>query len=226
MISRLSILLMTLLAFLIGLSTDAQAFSVDQVRFGAHSEKTRMVLDLSENKDFRVFALDSPYRLVIDLPSFDWKAGSVERPKNSNILAVRHGNLKPGISRLVFDLNQPIALQAAFLLPHQKSAGKPDRLVIDFAPTSASAFLKNKNKILGTLSVDDSKAGKVRVNPAANNNAATTAPQRNIKPMIVIDPGHGGYDPGHFSDNHFLHQLFHHSQSVDVPVWPAFLRQV
>lgn len=194
---------------LCSLSNDALAFSVNGVRFGTHQEKTRMVLDLSETTDFRVFALDNPYRLVIDLPGFDWKAGDVHRPASTGISAVRHGNLKPGISRLVFDLNNPVAVRAAFVLPRQASAGKPDRLVIDFGPTSQSGFAAEKNKILGSLDVENAPAyqpeihnpndGSYRTASAAHDTPAP--PPQTKKPLIVIDPGHGGVDPGALGPN-------------------------
>ncbi|MCD8526026.1 MAG: AMIN domain-containing protein [Alphaproteobacteria bacterium] len=56
----------------------AWALSVDAVRVGVHPDKTRMVLELSEVSDFRVFVLDDPTRIVVDLPAFTWTAGAMQ----------------------------------------------------------------------------------------------------------------------------------------------------
>lgn len=172
----------------------ANALDIQSVRFGLYESKTRLVLDLDRHSDFKLFVLSNPYRMVIDLPSFEWKAGNVQGPDQAGVLATRHGNLKPGISRIVFDFNRPISIQNAFTLPG--GDGKPERLVIDFANTSASLFEQVKNKTYGTLNEEQAP-------PAAQQAALNMAPppppkpaQKEEKPLIIIDPGHGGIDPG------------------------------
>lgn len=176
----------------------AHALDVNSVRFGLYQDKTRLVLDLSEKADFRAFVLSDPYRMVIDLPSFEWKAGDVTGPQNAGVSATRHGNLKPGISRIVFDLNRAVSIQKAFTLP--AGGGKPDRLVIDFSNVSTSLFEQVKNKTHGTL---DPNKGQ-----STTNAAYTPAPKppppgsaKAQKPLVIIDPGHGGIDPGAIGAN-------------------------
>jgi len=176
---------------LLGLAP-AYALSVDQVRFGVHPEKTRLVLDLSGTTDFRVFTLADPYRLVVDLPAFTWQAGFIGANKDARISAVRQGNLKPGISRIVFDLSQPVKVPSAFILARQ--GPKPDRLVIDYSAASPAVFAAQKDQILGTL-----EPGKSRTARKTASAPAAPAPKikpRTRKPLVVIDPGHGGVDPG------------------------------
>jgi len=179
-----------------GQAVPAQALEVDQVRFGVHPGKTRLVLDLSDVSDYRVFTLSEPYRLVIDLPHFDWRAGQFNAAMGSKAVKdMRHGHLKPGISRIVFDLNGPIDLRSAFVLPAQ--VGKPDRLVIDYAPSDAATFAAQKGKILGTLeasTASTSASGESRTASAVT--PAAKPAQKTRKPLIIIDPGHGGVDPG------------------------------
>ena len=161
------------------------------MRFGLHEDKTRMVLDLDRNVDFRAFVLGDPIRMVIDLPAFEWKAGDVQSPKNAGVLATRHGNLKPGISRIVFDMNRPVSIQKAFTLP--AGSGKPARLVIDFANVSSGIFQQTQNNIHGTLNVDG-----VQSNIAVKSPSFTPPkpPKKQQKPLVIVDPGHGGIDPG------------------------------
>ena len=175
------------------ISQSANALTVQDVRFGHYPDKTRLVIDLDRPAQFRSFVLPNPYRMVIDLPSFTWNGQSIHNEKAAGISAVRHGNLKPGISRIVFDLNRPVAIHSAFTLP--AASGKPNRLVIDFANTSASGFAAAQNQILGNLNVDNVQQLSAAAPPPR-------APQQTKqKPLIIIDPGHGGVDPGAIGAN-------------------------
>lgn len=209
-IRNLYIGLSLLLAVFLCHTSAALALEIQELRFGKHQEKSRMVLDLSEKSAFRVFVLSDPYRLVIDLPSFEWKAQDVARnpSPSSKISAIRYGNLKPGISRVVFDLSTPIKINAAFILPAQNSTGKPDRLVIDFTSTSSTDFITQKNRVLGTLDIDNPKKLYSAINTSEQNyrSASLHIPkpkpaQNTKKPLVVIDPGHGGVDPGAIGPN-------------------------
>ncbi len=190
---------LNILLFVISLcfSTNAFALDVEDVRFGVHTENIRMVLDLSDVADFRAFTLSSPYRIVIDLPDFEWNAGQVKRPEQSKVSNIRQGKLSPGISRIVFDLDQPAVIQSAFLLP--KNAAKENRIVIDYRLSNVKDFEKAKSNIHGTLQVGSSP---VDVPTSANN--VPTPPNNDKrptqftgeKPLVIIDPGHGGQDPG------------------------------
>lgn len=173
----------------------AMALSVDDVRFGTHPEKIRMVLDLSECSDFRVFLLPNPKRLVIDMPHLEWKAGAVGRPAKSAISNIRQGNLNPAISRIVFELDSPIEIESAFVL--KRSGGNSDRLVIDYSKVSESAFLAQKGKIFGNLK-EDGSVTSVKTHHVSAAKPVKQPVQKipELKPLVVIDPGHGGKDPG------------------------------
>ncbi|MCB1555751.1 MAG: N-acetylmuramoyl-L-alanine amidase, partial [Alphaproteobacteria bacterium] len=176
------------------------ALSVDDVRFGSYENKTRLVLDLSERADFRLFMLESPYRMVIDLPDFDWRTGAISRPAASGVKNIRQGQLQPGISRIVLDMERPVGIEAAFVLP--ATSGKPDRLVVDFAPRAPTAFSQEKNKTYGSLSSDASPPPPPLQTAAVSGMAlpdrkpSAPLPSAVRKPIIVIDAGHGGVDPG------------------------------
>lgn len=170
---------------------EAHALSVNQVRFGAHPDKIRLVLDLSEKTDFRVFALANPYRMVIDLPDFEWRAGNASTTPSSGVTALRYGNLQPGISRIVFDMAKPVSVRGAFIIPAQK--GQPNRLVVDFTHVSEEIFERNKDISHGTLVT----SGHILAAPQAMpSHKPPTPPGAGYKPLIVIDAGHGGVDPG------------------------------
>lgn len=182
----------------------ARAFDVRDVRVGVHPDKTRVVMDLSAMQDYRAFTLSDPYRIVVDMPHFNWSPLiSNDNLKKSGIKAVRHGKLNDGLSRIVFDMGEPVQLVSAFGLPG--AGDKANRLVVDFKPTTASSFKSGKASLIGTLgwSADSAVpiAGAV-IMPKASGIVVPqpkpvkryTAPAK--KPIIVIDAGHGGQDPG------------------------------
>ena len=184
----------------------AQALEIKSVRYGKHPDKVRLVIDMDKVADFRVFTLSTPYRLVIDLPQFTWSAGKTGKPDGVNITDVRQGMLRDNISRIVFDLERPAAIQSAFFLPKNKD--RPDRLVIDYKPVDAITFEAKKATVHGTLKTENYARSDIPFNKTAIKNGIpipppnTARPTHNTpsraarKPLIIIDPGHGGADPG------------------------------
>jgi len=205
----------------------ANALEIQDIRFGAHPDKTRMVMELDGPSEFRSFVLpkeaNKPYRLVIDFPDFEWKAGSVKRPPKTHIMDVRTGSLNNGIKRVVVDIEKPIILNSAFIL--EKKSNTPDRLVLDFKTVSESVFTKTERKTFGTLQeaankTPDEPISKLiqtfqKKDPTpvtqASKQTASGIPLPNRKPqfsstskpvtplrkkIIVVDAGHGGNDPG------------------------------
>ena len=198
------------------------ALSIDQVRFGAHPDKVRLVVEMNEKADFRVFTLATPYRIIIDLPDFQWRAGNASTTPASSVKALRYGTLQPGISRIVFEMTRPVAVESAFVIPAQ--GRQPSRLVIDYAPATDKNFEAGMKNIHGTLetgevanknsSIYQERAPKNLALPAHATSASAlvppvltppaisppSAPESVVrKPLIVIDPGHGGVDPGAIS---------------------------
>lgn len=196
---------------LIILSSYAHALEINSVRFGSYPDKIRLVLDTNQTNDFRVFTLSSPYRLVIDMPDFTWKAGQTKLPTTSFISDIRQGKLSNGLARIVFDLNRPVTVQSAFLLPANKT--NSSRLVVDYKIVDNASFEKSKSTIHGTLKLEDYNKNTSQreqysgqpntplpppniMRPAQNNQTTSIR-----KPVIILDPGHGGIDPGAIGKN-------------------------
>lgn len=177
---------------------DAGGVQINHVRFGVHKDKTRIVLELNGDYEFKAFTLENPNRIVVDLPSFNWAAGIVNPPPESGITALRYGNLTPYISRIVFDVNGAGVIKTAFFLPAQ--GGNSPRLVVDFS-TSRSAGGRS-NPVFGDLNeqrIDNNASGPI-VEPVNEvKKPPAPPPQKREKPLIVIDAGHGGVDPGAIS---------------------------
>lgn len=222
MLFKILICLLTLGTFALQ-NTPAQAETLDirDVRFGVQSDKTRLVLDLSKPANFRAFVLGDPVRLVIDLPEFTWSLGAVTNARKAGITAVRHGTLNTGTSRIVFDVGQTVSIQNAFVLLANDS--KPDRLVIDFSKVNAQTFTQSKNIVFGNLEQyqvldnrplqnqgappppqqPDSRTASLQVRPVPlpQDKPQPLMDKPLEKPLIIIDPGHGGIDPGAIASN-------------------------
>ena len=176
------------------------------IRIGSHASKTRFVIDISEDVKFKVFTLSDPYRVVIDLPEMGWRLPSKVASRKTGVIAsFRYGLFQAGLSRVVLDLTHPVKIKAAFVLP--PAEGKRYRLVLDLAPTSAEQYMANLRP--------PTKAQVENIAPSSTSDILPPGrkPDRQglasggkvaaRKPVIVIDPGHGGIDPGSTSGRVF-----------------------
>ncbi len=156
---------------------------VTDARIGAHGTTTRFVIELSAPAPYHVFLLAEPYRAVIDLPEVDWRLPANAESGRGVITARRYGLFKPGTSRVVLDLSEPVAVAKSFALPPIGGAG--NRIVLDLKPTTRSAFLA-------------AVRGAAVPAPAAAMPAVPPLPRRRPgdRRLVAIDPGHGGIDPG------------------------------
>lgn len=186
---RFFLSVLAFLALLAGMPGGAAALDVEGVRAGVHPDKKRLVIELDREADFRVFALSGPNRVVVDLPRFEWRAGRAEWPPQMGLQNYRYGQLSNRISRVVFDTGAPAKILSAFVLPARE--GRPARLVVDYRDVSPAAFASGqKGRVLGTLTEDPERQRTAMKTPDVPN------PAGRAKKLIVIDPGHGGVDPG------------------------------
>ncbi len=155
---------------------------VSGVRTGIHPDKTRLVFDLDRSVDYSIFTLSDPYRVVIDLPDLDWQVPSTAGSRAAGLIdRLRFGLFRPGNSRVVLDLKRPVRVKWATMLPPRDGHGY--RFVIDLVETDRAAFL----------------AALAPPRPLATPRAGTAPrpkPRPGGKKVVVIDPGHGGVDPG------------------------------
>jgi N-acetylmuramoyl-L-alanine amidase len=184
--------------------------AVTGVRAADHDGVTRLVLELSRPVAFQL-ANDSDNRhLSVSLPELDWRADSAQL-KSAGVGLVRQITFAipdAGSGRLQVETNRPAVIHKMFLLP--PSGNSSYRLVMDLEATTANG----KNAIAaGALTPP---APIVPPPPAASpppaparpvTQAALSTPPLDAgrkerhagKPIVVIDPGHGGVDPGAIS---------------------------
>lgn len=166
---------------------DAHPVATDS-RVAGDEKHTRFVVDLSRKIELRAFTLADPYRVVIDLPQVTFKlpakAGETGR---GLVKAYRFGVVMPGGSRIVLDTGKPVRVEKAFVL--DPAAGQPARLVLDLVATDRESFLRN-------VALENKPAA-----PAYNGPKAEPVARGETRPLIVLDPGHGGIDNGTRSGN-------------------------
>jgi len=174
------------------------------VRLAGDDKRTRFILDLDKNIPFRAFALADPYRVVVDLPQVTFQlaagAGSAGR---GLIKAFRYGLVMPGGSRLVFDLAGPAKIDKAYVL--DAANGQPPRLVLEFEAVDRTSFVQSlaaesRPDLRPAIGTSDAVAMTAVVATAAAAADATgpakAAEPPDSRPVVVIDPGHGGIDNG------------------------------
>ena len=172
-----------LLFFLIALGSGSAAHP-DQILLSAHIggdiERTRFVAFLSKKVEYRIFSIADPYRIVVDLPEVEIQAPA-EKGRGL-ILSSRSGLLSAGKSRVVIDLVEPALIEKSEILPPENEL--PARLVIDLARSSHKAFLAAAKIPPPVQKIEPSQS------------AAVTKNLEDKRPLIVVDPGHGGVDAG------------------------------
>ena len=170
------------------------------LRLGAIEEHTRVVVEFTEAVDYKLFTLSSPYRAVIDLPETKWDIPDTIQDKGL-VSGVRFGSFKPGQGRIVVDLRGPVNVHKHFLLP-PTVAIKNHRLVIDFEPATIATFRQMKPAVSQTQTAsipapDFQPTPTPQPQFSAPTGEFTPKPRpRKTQKIIVIDPGHGGVDPG------------------------------
>lgn len=171
--------------------------NVQNMRVGNQSDGARVVFDINQSINYRVFLLDNPKRVVVDLD--DANIGALKtKVSNQVILNSRVGKMSGNDKRIVFDLSRPAIIKKAFLIPPQSGQGW--RLVIDLSMTGENAF-KSKigNKYVVTNNTkfapeEEKSSGSWWSFGSADEPKSDT--KINRKRIIVLDPGHGGKDPG------------------------------
>jgi N-acetylmuramoyl-L-alanine amidase len=161
--------------------------TASDVRLAGDENQTRIVVDLSRKIDMRAFLLADPYRVIVDLPqvNFQFPAKTGERGRGL-VKAFRYGLVSPGASRMVIDITAPVRVEKAFVL--DPAEGQPARLVIDLAKVDRDTFMR-------AAAIDNHLPRATDTLPKPGRDPANNA-STDPRPVIVIDPGHGGIDTG------------------------------
>jgi N-acetylmuramoyl-L-alanine amidase len=175
----------------------ASAYPIaSDARLAGDSKQTRFILDLDKTIPFRAFALADPYRLVIDLPQLDFRLPPGTGVAGRGLVkAFRYGLVMPGGSRIVFDLTGPAKIANSTML--DSANGQPPRLVLELEETDLATFKQvqaaETPQLKPAITDQTVASGPPQVAPVQTTKPAAPPDSR---PVVVIDPGHGGIDNG------------------------------
>lgn len=183
---------------------------ISSARIWPSEEYTRLTLESASAIRYTLTTVKDPDRVVVDLedvsltPELKKLIDKID-PADPHIHAVRFGRFKPDILRLVLDLKTEVEPQA-FVIQPVGTYGH--RLVLDIYPAippdPLMAFLNNKDKA-GYILRDEPNIGsnvssRTEIETARSSEAARKNRSEMIRlATVVIDPGHGGEDPGAIS---------------------------
>jgi len=167
-----------------GAASAADSFpEATDVRLGGGEADTRFVMDLTRKIELHAFTLADPYRVVVDIPQVTFKlAPKAGQSGRGLVKAFRFGLMMEGGSRIVLDVTKPVRVDKAYVM--DAAAGDPARLVLDLVPTDRQSFLHE-------IATEDRLL-------AAQPAPPQPPPAKNAdpRPLVVLDPGHGGIDTG------------------------------
>jgi N-acetylmuramoyl-L-alanine amidase len=187
------------------------------VRVWPAAEYTRVTFESATDIQHKLFALDNPDRLVLDLDNVEVTSALTalaERvgDKDPYVKSVRVGRFRPGTIRLVFDLKSAVKPQVFTLAP---VGDYGYRLVLDLyplvPPDPLIAFLDRYQNGRDSMPEPErpptrADTGPIRTEPETAREAAappapSAAPRKGRPPStrlitVAIDAGHGGEDPG------------------------------
>jgi len=157
------------------------------IRLQDSVEQSRITVEFSDPVAARSFLLTDPDRIVIELPQVIWRPAQTPSPSGRGFIRnYRFGLFRKESARLVLDLNRPAKIDKSEILPPADGTGF--RLVMDLSPATQSEF--------------SAHAGWPRGSEFALSQTSSRKADRAERgqPVIVLDPGHGGTDPGTHSE--------------------------
>ena len=166
---------------------NAQDSGLQDARAGG----ARLQLALSQAVPFRVFTVTDPARVVLDFREVNWEALSPEFNQSQAILRVSTGGAPDqGWSRMVLELSAPMAVDLAAMQTDPETGEA--QVEVTLTPTTLEEFAAQARPPVGL---------DIPVEPATE---AATRPrdERPDRLVIMLDPGHGGVDPGAQSAGH------------------------
>lgn len=172
------------------------------VRIWPAQAYTRITIEATRALSYQHFTLDNPSRLVVDIGGASINSvlqdiSSKVQPSDPYIRSVRAGQNTPTTVRVVIDLKQSVNAQVFTLTP---VGGFKYRLVIDLYPQHTA---NSDDPMMALLNGNAPPPQTPRPSQQPEREPyvpSETAPRRGgRRPIVMLDPGHGGEDPGAIS---------------------------
>ncbi len=165
---------------------DGDQATVVDARVGDHGDKTRFVLEVTAPRDFLLHAELAPHRLIIEFEDLGWpdaaSAGGAGMIRGYECTAMQLAGM-----RCVLTLDGPAAVRDIFYLPATGTV--PFRFVLDLEPSDDETFAQL---------VSTPVRAELEADPVPVALGIPLPPRRpgSQAPVVAIDAGHGGIDPG------------------------------
>lgn len=192
--------ILTVLFCWLFIASTAHGAAIKNVRIAPYQPGVvRLVVELSEKTDASVFRLKNPSRLVVDFKNTYFGVRSPGKiPSADFIKAVRRGVPNAKTARLVLELPNETLTEKHFLLPPSKGGTSNWRFVMDISKSKTTTKAASTKKSTPVATKPTPKPTS-EIRPAANPSVGLTPIKKKTKKIIVLDPGHGGKDPGAIS---------------------------
>lgn len=161
-------------------------------------KRTRFRIGLEKHVKFQVFSLSQPNRVVVEMPNVKLHLPPPITGKPVGLVkAFRGGKSAPGRSRIVIEVTEPVVVDRAKIQSAENGRGQElalDIIPVSSAPTTKTAKVERRKSIPKPTY----NLGAARLQPPVPAPAKRLSEIRaaSYKPVIVIDPGHGGHDSG------------------------------
>jgi N-acetylmuramoyl-L-alanine amidase len=164
------------------------------VRLLDDGKATTFELTISKGLTAQVYTLANPYRVVLDLPDMTFRLDAAAGKKGRGVIsAFRYGLFAEHKARVVLDTTGPVKIASAGMT--RVPGSKALKLAVVLVPMDAAAFGGGTGATLAAASPSDLGSD------IAPPESVDRKHKDNAKPVIVIDPGHGGIDPGALGTN-------------------------
>lgn len=163
--------------------------NVIDLRMTATEDRARLVIDLAARTEFSFVSMSEPHRLAVDVRAGTFSVPEPEGETDAGGLVSAYVVEQVAADRVrtTLSLAGPAQVQQAYVL--DAFNGQPARLVVDIIPAEAAVFAAN---VESDRVVSDAAAAKIAESTPAGGSELPVV----TRPLVIIDPGHGGIDSG------------------------------
>jgi len=155
--------------------------AVTRAQLTTTADLTRLIFDLTERVTPKVTTVSNPDRVIVDLPEVEFRIDPASGQKGKGLVkAYRFGLFRSKQSRIVIDTNGPVHVKTA-----RVEGRKQPKLIIELTRIKS-----------GQPTAPTAQPAPADLRPTQFEDPPTLVAASNARPVIVIDPGHGGLDPG------------------------------
>ena len=168
------------------------------ITLGGGEDRVLLTVTVSKPIAASIFTLAEPFRVIVDVADLDFQIPATTGTTGRGVVAgFRYGQFEGGKSRIVIDAKAPIRIENGQFRPGL--GREPGRLSFEIVRISLEAFTALAGGQAGGQPAEKSVPAVKNIAVTEPPAAAGPAPGKDVvraRPIVVIDPGHGGIDPG------------------------------